>query len=654
MLLEQQKTIQTFRKSFSPDSMERFVIYGTGINAEAIVKACREYPIAGLMDASRTGQSLWGLPVLSEEEVSEKNIRLVIVAARPAVHRIIYKRIRSWCENTGVSVLDIQGDCIADKIKVPKCESVYFDVSYDALLREIDCHDVISFDIFDTLLIRKVYEPHDVFSLLDREYGAAYPFVFSVERKRAENMLLERMEPNIYQIYEQMKKNHPVLSDQNCEKMLHTELKKEMQVLVPRKKMRECLQYCADHGKRVFLVSDMYLPEAVLSEMLADYGIAGYEKLFVSCDRGISKRNGLFRLVKNYVNEAETCLHIGDHPEADGKAAEKEGFDSFLIHSPVKMMELSTYAPLLSWLGGIESRLMLGLLASRLFSDPFSLYHSEGKPDIEESQSFGYLLIAPLVISFLIWMMERVCNAGQAVILFSARDGWLMRKVYRQLAERFQIKHMPRDEYLLISRKAVIGLETRQDRKADYLAYLADLKLEAYDKIYFFDFMSKGTCQYYLEQLLHRSFLGLYFQKSDSPDKEKGQLNVESYFKEHCAQETDRSIFALCDFLECIFTSFDPSFLEFRGRTAVYEEERRTAGQLACIKGIHEGIQKYAEQFAEILGKMPEKMPAVDFCDELLKYISASYSNIKIPELTGLVLDDAFFGDKNTGKDALI
>lgn len=87
---------------------------------------------------------------------------------------------------------------------------------------------------------------------------------------------------------------------------------------------------------------------------------------------------------------------------------------------------------------------------------------------------------------------------------------------------------------------------------------------------------------------------------------------------------------------------------------AVYEKERRTARQLGCIKGIHEGIQKYAVQFAEIIGNMPKEMPSMDFCDEVLKYISASYSSINIPELSELILDDVFFGDKNTGRDALM
>lgn len=216
------------------------------------------------------------------------------------------------------------------------------------------------------------------------------------------------------------------------------------------------------------------------------------------------------------------------------------------------------------------------------------------------------------------------------------------------------MESMPKDEYLLISRKAIKDLEKNQGKRKNYLSYLENLKLETYEKIYFFDFMSRGTCQYYLEKLIHRSCYGLYVQKSDSPEKGRKKLNVEGYFKEHNAQEANRKIFALCDFLECIFTSYSPSLLEFQGKTAIYEKEHRTVEQIVCIKEIHEGIQKYTVEFAEILGKIPKEMPSADFCDEVLNYISASYSNIKISELTELILDDAVFGDKNTGKDALI
>ena len=54
MLEEQLKTIQLFRENYCSKTAEPLVIYGTGINAEAVVKSCEDYPIAGLMDASKT------------------------------------------------------------------------------------------------------------------------------------------------------------------------------------------------------------------------------------------------------------------------------------------------------------------------------------------------------------------------------------------------------------------------------------------------------------------------------------------------------------------------------------------------------------------------------------------------------------------------
>lgn len=178
---------------------------------------------------------------------------------------------------------------------------------------------------------------------------------------------------------------------------------------------------------------------------------------------------------------------------------------------------------------------------------------------------------------------------------------------------------------------------------------------EGYEQIYFFDFMSRGTCQYHLEQLAGRELHGLYVQKSDSGDPGKEALKVESFYKERNALDSDRRIFGLCDFLECILTSYEPSFLGFSDACQpVYEDERRTEGQLCCIREIHEGIVEYSRQFAEILYRLTGKTPEVDFCDGVLQLMGADDSRVDIPELREMVLDDAENGDKNTGRDALL
>jgi HAD superfamily hydrolase (TIGR01549 family) len=657
VLEEQAETVRVFRTHYVPNTVERMVVYGTGLHAEAVITSCKDYPIEGLMDASKTGKMIWGKRVLSEEEVLCAGIKLVVVIARPAVHGIIYKRLQKWSEKHTIRILDIRGNNIADRLKNSTCDSAYYNKSYKKLLEEIDRHDVISFDIFDTLLTRKVYESHDVFSLLDLEYGERFSFVFSEERKRAQQELSVCAEPDIDMIYQRIKENNLGLSEEECEYLKKREIQKEKQVLVLRRRMVDCLKYCADRGKRIFLVSDMYLPKKVLESILSQFGITQYNELFVSCDYKITKEKGLFKEVKKQIKPEETCLHIGDHSIADGEMARKNGIDSFLIMSPIRMMEISAYGSLLVHVGGIESRLMLGFMISEVFNDPFSLYQSKGKPLIKESRSFGYVFIAPLLFSFLVWMFEQLKEVNSAVLLFSARDGWLLHQVYGRVAEIFGLSRLPQSYYLLISRRAMqaINKPEAEAQKECYLKYLEGLQLEKYEQIYFFDFMSRGSCQYYLEQALCRKLHGLYFQKSNSGDREKENLNVECYFKDKNALDSERQIFRLCDFLECIFTSFHPSFTGFTERfEPVYERERRTKEQLACVRDIHTGIKDYCECFAEIISDFPREMPSEDFCDGVLRLIGSDYTRIEIEELKELTLDDAVYGDKNAGRDALM
>ena len=654
---ELEKTVKIFREHYIPDSVEPMVIYGTGLLTEAVVTSCADYPIEGLMDAARTGETLWGKKVLSEAEAKEAGIRLVVVAARPAVHTIIYKRLQKWSEQCSVRILDIQGNDISEKGKKKIYDSPYFEKSYEQLLQEIDRHDVISFDIFDTLLTRKVYEPRDVFALLDCEYKDKYPFVFSIERELAQQELSRTEEPDIHQIYRKMRENNPCLSSEECETLKEREIWMERQILTPRRRMLDFLKYCVEKGKIIYLVTDMYLPEKILEGILRQFGVTRYHKLFVSCEYKVTKQNGLFQEMKRHAPSGCTYLHIGDHPVADGEMARKNGIDDFGILSPLRMMELSSYSQLLVHVEGLEGRIMLGLLMSEVFQDPFAMYHSGGKPKISMSKSFGYVFLAPLILSFMVWMLGQVKGDRRAAILFSARDGWLPEQLYRMMTRAFRLSGLPESNYLLISRRAVLQLDEPDKwvQRKRYQKYLEDFHLEAYERVYFFDFMSRGTCQYHLEKLLHRELQGLYFQKSKSGEAGKDALAVKRYYKEENAVDSERHIFGVCDFLECILTAFTPSFIEFSEEfQPIYEEERRTKEQIACVRDIQEGIKDYCRQFTEILTCLPEQMPPVDFCDEMLQLMGADYSRIAVLQIKEMILDDAVCKDKNTGRDALM
>ncbi|WP_205756254.1 hypothetical protein, partial [Labrenzia sp. 011] len=104
-----------------------------------------------------------------------------------------------------------------------------FQASYDQVTNAIlaPCTDVISFDIFDTLLVRPIVEPSDLFVLLEgkwRELGREDTFLDW--RKHAERsaklklstMGSDRTEPTLYAIYESFKELTG-LSDQDVDSL---------------------------------------------------------------------------------------------------------------------------------------------------------------------------------------------------------------------------------------------------------------------------------------------------------------------------------------------------------------------------------------------------------------------------------------------------
>ena len=654
MLPEQITSINTFNEHFGNKGFDKIVLYGTGINAEAIARHCVECNIVGLMDVAKTGSKMWGFTVLSPEEIVNLGVKAIVVIARPTVHDIIYKRIEAWSVENQITIYDIEGNDIAHKIKAETLDFPYYRCAYQDLLYKIDDSDIVSFDIFDTVLLRHVYEPIDVFTLLDEEIQGKYGFCFSKERVLAEKELRkDKKEPNIYDIYEYMgKKNH--LSKEITEAILESEITREKAVLDVRIKIKECIEYCIKNGKKVYFVSDMYLPKGIIADFFVMFGICGYEDILVSCDYNCGKTTGLFNVLMEREPDKK-ILHIGDNTEADVLAPERYGINSFGILSATKMLEISTYKDTLIYLKDINSRVLIGMLAAKVFNNPFALYESKGKPTVCDTEEFGYLYMAPLIVSFVVWIILNSNYSENGLLLFAARDGWILRELYHKLLAGWDITRNVDDVYFMASRKALEMAQKSKSPEAErYKMYHEAIIKDKYESVFFIDLMSRATCQSKLQGLTGCMLHGLYLQRSYCGDPVKDSMLVNAFYQESSAHGNNRRVFALCDFLECIVTAYEPSFVMFdeQGKM-VLEQEKRSPEQLEALKSIHKGIFSYCDRYLKIMSNCPKKIDTVDICDEILRYTSARYSNIGIPIMQEFLLDDWLGGDKNTGKDAL-
>lgn len=127
--------------------------------------------------------------------------------------------------------------------------------------------------------MRKTLNPTDVFNIMQDRMKRDDILIdeFKVIREEAQRTT-GIQNCNLYEIYDRLQEMTGI-SDDDRDKILSLELEVEKSVLVTRKDMVEIFHHAVEAGKRVFLVSDMYIPGDLLEKILESLGIIGYEKL---------------------------------------------------------------------------------------------------------------------------------------------------------------------------------------------------------------------------------------------------------------------------------------------------------------------------------------------------------------------------------------
>lgn len=206
-----------------------------------------------------------------------------------------------------------------------------------ALIDAIEAHDIISFDIFDTLVMRKVYINKDVFRIMARELDPVWGIDFFTARTEAEFTLSRETYPYIEEIYADVVRRCPCLAGQE-EKLIAYELELERSLIIPRHEVVEIFRMAQQMGKMVNIVSDMYFRQDTIRSILDGVGITGYEKLLVSSEYNSSKPQHLFDKYLQELDEGR-CLHIGDSLVCDILPAGKLGIDTFRLKMSTEIYE---------------------------------------------------------------------------------------------------------------------------------------------------------------------------------------------------------------------------------------------------------------------------------------------------------------------------
>ena len=209
----------------------------------------------------------------------------------------------------------------------------------------IDAVSVVSFDVYDTAVLRAVASPQAVFLSLEREArdlfnDQALPFFarrLEAERLSREDARRTRHngEVTLSEIYAHLGRllghDEPSLIEA-LRKLMAREIELERLLARPNPTIMEAYRYAVENGKQVVFTSDMYLPYEVLRDILS---AAGYHpqdhRLFLSNLEGAGKKDGgLYKILCTVLGLAPNkILHIGDHPLSDVKNAKANGLQVF-------------------------------------------------------------------------------------------------------------------------------------------------------------------------------------------------------------------------------------------------------------------------------------------------------------------------------------
>jgi HAD superfamily hydrolase (TIGR01549 family) len=335
---------------------------------------------------------------------------------------------------------------------------------YKRLFSKIDNAEIISFDVFDTLIRRNFLVPSDVFRYMQLVLTTENPSLsvdFCARRIEAERLARQRQanEISLLHIYNEFCD----LSEDDRRYLASLEINVELEVCTVNNDFFPIYEYCLKANKRIIIVSDMYMSSDTIRSILLKNLIKGFSEVFVSCEIGSSKASGgLFEyLARKFQIPSKKILHIGDNLRADYIMPLLHGFSAF--HFPKKLANLD-YDSLNQRTGLIDESFMLSFVNNRL-------------PLIKcPNERIGYEVFGPLLFAFSVWLHNELIADGTKKVFFLARDGRMLMRAY----ELMYGSNTEALNYLYVSRRSVfIPLLATRTSLEEFVKLLSVRKAES-------------------------------------------------------------------------------------------------------------------------------------------------------------------------------
>jgi len=308
-----------------------------------------------------------------------------------------------------------------------------------------------SFDIFDTCITRTFFRPTDLFYQLFKNLNPNFTpeDIYDLVRLRIKaeseaRSFSDKEDINLQEIYDRLDITYYGLE---CQTVKQAELDLEFKSLRPIKEIQTKIECLRQNGHKIIFISDMYLPTEHIQKILIYNNIAQItDIIYISGQIGLTKATGnLFKYVLQTENISSKQLHhTGDNIYSDIIIPQKLGIKTNYVRAilPTRYEEKAfneTIAP-------IEIRSQISGISRAV-----RLQETDPNQNNKEIVTIAANIIAPLLTSYVTWVLQDAEKRGIEKLYFVSRDGQVLLKIAQQLSHHFPTVEL---RYLYGSRQA--------------------------------------------------------------------------------------------------------------------------------------------------------------------------------------------------------
>ena len=326
----------------------------------------------------------------------------------------------------------------------------------------LDGVDLVSFDIFDTAIIRRALDADSVLRYVGHRLGLRFPagHEFFVRRKDAERAARAVRgfagDVDLDEIYAAF----PATQDWSPHRIAEAatlERETDAAALCVRPDMRGLIDAARAAGKRVMAISDTYYTGPDIDAILAPENLGGaFDAIHLSsAERARKDRGDLWdRMIEREAVPRERWLHVGDNEQSDVQAACDRGLKHLHVMHPARLLEQFGYrrGPA-SWAADLVMGPAMRALAGSPFMDgaPF-----EPRP-IGDARDVGYAAFGPLMFLFVAWLVKHPGVGAVDRLHFLSREGLFLLRLYELARARAPALDLPPGSYFHISRRTALS-----------------------------------------------------------------------------------------------------------------------------------------------------------------------------------------------------